>query len=120
MFAEDMNTVCNGDGKQTQNFIVVILLSIVTCGIYWYIWCYGVGNRLQETAPRYGLSFNENGTTILLWMLLGYLLCGFGTLYAYYLLIKNMNAVADHYNQQYYGGGGYQQQNYQQPPYNNY
>ncbi len=103
-YSEDMNKVCNGDGKQTQNYIVVILLSFVTCGIYSWVWFYGVGNRLQENAPRYGLRFSENGTTVLLWMLFGSLLCFFGAFYAQYLLIKNMNSMADRYNQQYFGG----------------
>jgi hypothetical protein len=122
-YSDDMNKVCNGDGKLTQNYIIVILLSIVTCGIYPFIWYYGIGNRLQENAPRYGLNFSENGTTVILWMIFGGLLCGIGTLYAMYILIRNMNDMADRYNQGYYGGGQYQQQYqqppYQQPPYNN-
>jgi hypothetical protein len=111
-YSEDMNKVCNGDGKETKNYIIVILLSIVTCGIYSYIWYYGVGNRLQENAPRYGLRFSENGSTVLLWMLLGYLLCGLGTFYGLYILVKNMNAIADRYNQQFYGGQNQQFQQY--------
>lgn len=118
-YTEDLNTVCNGDGKETQNYIIVILLNFITCGIYGLIWMYGIGNRLQENAPRYGHNFNENGTTVLLWYILGAFLCFIGYFYAQYILVKNMNALADRYNQYYYGGG-YQQQNYQQPPNNNY
>lgn len=117
-YADDMNKVCNGDGKQTQNYIIVILLSFITCGIYPIIWFYGLGNRLQENAPRYGLSFNENGTTVIMWMIFGSLICGIGSFFALHILIKNMNEIADRYNQYTYGGGQYQQQ-YQQPPYNN-
>ena len=109
-YSDDMNKVCGGDGKNTNNYLIVILLSIVTCGIYYWIWHYQVGNRLCENAPRYNLRFNEDGTTILLWMLLGSLLCGLGTLYAQYLLIKNMNAIADSYNNS---------AEYHQNPYNN-
>ena len=101
-YSDDMNKVCNGDGKETKNFLIVILLSIITCGIYYWIWVYNLGNRLSENAPRYGLRFNEDGTTILLWMLLGSLLCGLGTLYAQYLLIRNMNSIADSYNNHSY------------------
>ncbi len=106
-YSDDMNIVCNGDGKITQNYIVVILLSFITCGIYSWIWFYGIGNRLQENAPRYGTSFSENGTTILLWYILGSFLCFFGFFYAQYILIKNMNVLADRYNQQNYGGSAY-------------
>lgn len=122
-YSDDMNRVCNGDGKQTQNYIIVILLSIITLGIYPFIWYYGIGNRLQENAPRYGLNFSENGTTVILWMILGSFLCGIGYLYAMYIVIRNMNDIADRYNQFLYNGGQYQQQpyqqQYQQSPYNN-
>ena len=103
-YSDDMNKVCNGDGKQTQNYLIVILLSIVTCGIYYWIWMYGVGNRLQENAPRYGMTFSENGSTVLLWMIFVSFLCFIGSFYAMYILIKNMNFLADRYNQQFYGG----------------
>ena len=76
--AKDVNIVCYGDGKKTQGLLVLILLSIVTCGIYTFIWYYSLGNRLAVNAPRYGLTFPENGTTVLLWMLFGALLCGIG------------------------------------------
>lgn len=97
-FTEDINRVCEGDGQDSPNYIIVILLSIVTCGIYMWYWYYKQGNRLQVAAPRYGLNFNENGTTILLWMLFGALICGIGPFIAYYILIKNMNAISDNYN----------------------
>lgn len=120
-YADDMNRICQGDGKETKNYIVVLLLSIITCGIYYWIWLYGVGNRLSENAPRYGTSFQENGTTIILWMIIGSFLCGIGAFVAMHILIKNMNELADRYNQMFYGNNTYQQNNYdnQQPPYNN-
>lgn len=75
-----------------------ILLSIVTCGFYSYWWYYKIGNRMQANAPRYGLQFQENGTTILLWMIFGVLLCGIGPFVAMHILIKNVNALAAAYN----------------------
>ena len=98
-YAEDMNTVCAGDGKETKGFIVAFLLSIVTCGIYMWFWIYGIGNRLQENAPKYDLTFQENGTTLLMWMIFGSFLCGIGSFVALHFMIKNMNAVAVVYNQ---------------------
>lgn len=107
-YADDMNRVCEGDGKTTQNYIIVLLLSFVTCGIYYWIWLYGVGNRLSENAPRYGAYFSENGTSVILWMLIGSLVCGIGSIVATYILIKNMNELGDRYNQSKYGSGSYQ------------
>lgn len=108
-YSDDMNRVCQGDGKHTQNFIIVILLNFITCGIYGLIWYYGLGNRLSENAPRYGVSFQENGTTILLWIVVGSLLCGVGTFVAMHILIKNMNILGERYNQMFYSNNTYQQ-----------
>lgn len=120
-YSEDLNRICQGDGKETKNYIVVMLLSFITCGIYFWIWLYGIGNRLSENAPRYGTHFQENGSTILLWAIVGSFLCGVGPLIAMHFLIKNMNELADRYNQMFYGNNAYQQNYYnnQQPPYNN-
>lgn len=96
--AEDANIVCQGDGKSTPGLAQFILLSLVTCGIYSWIWYYNLGNRLQEAAPKYGLNFQENGTTILMWFIFGSMLCGIGPFVAMNILIKNMNALAHAYN----------------------
>lgn len=94
----DINKVCDGDGKNTPSLIVAILISLVTCGIYSFIWYYQMGNRLQENAPRYGLQFSENGTTVLMWQLFGALLCGVGPFIAINIIIKNTNALCAAYN----------------------
>lgn len=96
--AKDVNIICAGDGKETAGLVKFILLSIVTCGIYSLIWMYGIGNRLAENAPRYGLNFTENGTTILMWYIFGILLCGIGPYIAIHIVIKNTNALATAYN----------------------
>lgn len=115
-WTEDMNRLCAGDGKDSPNFIVVWLLSIITCGIYLWVWYYQMANRMQANAPRYGIALQENGTTILLWKLLGALLCGIGTYYGDYLLIKNTNTLADLYNAQFAPQYPDQQPPMQQPP----
>jgi len=96
-YAEDVNKTCYGDGEETTNYIIAILLSIVTCGIYMWFWFYKLGNRLQANAPRYNMSFQENGTTVLLWMLLGSFIV-VGPLIGMYYLIKNLNAIGNAYN----------------------
>ena len=57
-----------------------------------------MGNRLAANAPRYGITFQENGTSVLLWYLVGALLCGIGPWVAMHILIKNTNALAAAYN----------------------
>lgn len=97
--ASDVNVACEGDGKTTAGLAQFLILSILTCGIYAWFWYYNLGNRLAENAPRYGLSFSENGTTVLLWAVLGSLLFGVGPFVAMYFLIKNTNAICAAYNQ---------------------
>lgn len=96
--AEDVNVVCAGDGKETPGILKYILLTLVTCGIYGFYWMYCLGNRLSENAPRYGLGFSENGTTVLMWQIFGILLCGIGSLFSMHIIIKNTNALAIEYN----------------------
>lgn len=96
--AQDMNIMCEGDGNQTAGLVKFILLSYITCGIYGIYWFYALGNRMQLNAPRYGLEFQENGTTVLLWYLVGLVICGIGPFVAMHILIKNMNQMAHAYN----------------------
>ena len=96
--ARDVNVACAGDGQKTPGLLPFILLSLVTCGFYALFWYYNLANRLAANAPRYGLNFQENGTTVLLWSLVGLLLCGIGPYVAMYFLIKNTNAICGAYN----------------------
>ncbi len=97
-YTQDINIMCYGDGQESPNYIVVWLLSLVTCGIYSIIWQYIQANRLQIAGNKYGVSIVENGTTVLLWILLGSFLCGLGLIMVPYILIKNFNIVANSYN----------------------
>ena len=99
--AQDVNTACEGDGESTGGLVAFILLSIVTCGIYSWVWYYKLGNRLAANGPRYGFTFQENGTTVLMWLIFGSLLCGVGPFIAMHILIKNTNAICAAYNNKY-------------------
>lgn len=96
----DVNVACEGDGKHTPGLLEFIVFGILTCGIYDLYWFYCIGNRLAASAPRYGLTFQENGTSLLLWMLIGSLLCFIGSYVGIYFLIRNTNAICEAYNQQ--------------------
>lgn len=96
--AYDVNIACEGDGEKTSGLVAFILLSMITCGIYAWFWYYALGNRLAANAPRYGMNFQENGTTVLLWLLFGSLLCGIGPFVAMHILIKNTNKICYAYN----------------------
>ncbi len=95
---KDINTACEGDGDETPGLLIFILLSLVTCGIYSYVWYYKVGNRLAVNCGRYGYSVSENGTTVLLWMILGQFVCCIGPFIAWNIIISHTNMICIGYN----------------------
>lgn len=97
-YTKELNTACGNDGEQSPNYIVVLLLSTITFGIYYYYWIYKQGNRIQKAAEAYGIHCQENGTTVLLWQLFGLLLCGVGALIGSHIMIKNLNMICNQYN----------------------
>lgn len=99
--AQDTNEMCYEDGEQTPGLGMYILLSIVTCGFYSYYWLYKIQNRLQANGPRYGVPIAENGTTVLLWLVFGSLLCGIGSFIGMNIVITTANKVGIAYNMKY-------------------
>lgn len=97
--AQDVNEMCKDDGEKTGGLAAYIFFYIITCGFYSLYWNYKIANRLQKNAPKYGLTFSENGTSVLLWYLVGALLCGIGPFVGIHIIIKNTNAMAVAYNQ---------------------
>lgn len=93
----DLNTMGGNDDKYVDPALVVVL-SIITCGIYTWWWYYQMGNRMQNMGIANNVVVEENGTTYLLWMILGTLICGIGPLIGMYLFIKNFNNLAVVYN----------------------
>lgn len=96
--AQDANVACTNDGDSTPGLAVYILLSIVTCGIYSYYWQYKLANRIQANAPMYGISIQEGGSDVLLWLLLGTFICFACHFIAMNIIIKNMNTLCAAYN----------------------
>lgn len=104
--AQDVNQICAEDGDSVGGLGMYILLSIVTCGFYSYYWMYKIQNRLHNNAPRYNVSVPENGTTVLMWLVFGSLLCGVGSFIGYHIVFKSANAVGLAYNNRFFYGQG--------------
>ena len=99
--SEDINQACEGDGDYTSGFVPFIILCYVTLFIYVFYWCYKLGDRLYDNAPRYGLKFKDTGKSILLWGTVGILLLALGPFIAMSKLIKHTNAICEEYNRVY-------------------
>ena len=99
--SDSLNIVCNGDGEETSGLMKFFFLGIITCNIYCLFWDFNVMNRIQSNAPRYNRYTQDNGSSFLLWLLIGSIFCGLGFFVAWYIFIKNLNLICKAYNMEY-------------------
>ncbi|MGI5893079.1 MAG: DUF4234 domain-containing protein [Candidatus Merdivicinus sp.] len=97
----DINIMVGDDGRNTEP-TTVLLLTLVTCGFYSLYWYYDQGNRIKALSDRNNIPCNENGTSYLMWILIGALICGIGSYIGIFLFIKNLNSLIDAYNASQY------------------
>ena len=91
--ARDLNAVCDGDGEHTSGFLAYFFLSIFTCGLYHFYWNYKVAGRIYNNSERYGIRISEDGTSVLLWLIIGTFLCFIASLFGYSIIMKNANKL---------------------------
>jgi hypothetical protein len=89
----DINALCEGDGRESESYLVAAVLGSLTFGIYQLYWAYKLAQRLRVNAPRYGFKMFETGKDIVILdaLSVGYI--------AAWELIKNVNRAARSYNQ---------------------
>lgn len=95
-FSNDVNKVCDGDGRKTMKFVFVWLLNFVTLGIFGLVWKVMLGQRLKANAPRYDLKTSESGALVLIYTLF---IPVIGFMIGQAILIKNFNKLARAYNE---------------------
>ena len=100
--AQDCNQICAEDGDSVCGLGMYILLNIVTCGFYSLYWLYKIQNRLYAAGPRYNVHIAEDGGKVLLWMIVGSLVCGIGSFIAMNIMFKSLNALGMAYNARYF------------------
>lgn len=92
----DVNKICQGDGKEQMNWFLASLLGLVTLGIFPLYWMYTAVERLKDNAYRYGAVVQYDGTDYLLWYLLGSLIF-VGPLIGIYHYMKDINEYCELY-----------------------
>lgn len=100
--AQDVNQMCAEDGDKIGGLAAYILLSFVTCGIYNIYWLYKIQNRMHMAAPRYNVMVGENGSSILLWYILGLVVCSLCQFVGYNIIFKTANKLGMAYNAKYF------------------
>ncbi|MBQ4057852.1 MAG: DUF4234 domain-containing protein [Lachnospiraceae bacterium] len=95
-FTKDLNQM-NNEEKPLKNYILVLFLSIITFGIYRWVWFFYLADRIQTTGQDMGMKIGPGAGTTLSIRLFGTFIL-IGPLISNYLVIKNMNKVAKEYN----------------------
>lgn len=92
----DLNEM-NREEKRLKNYILVLFLSILTFGIYRWVWYFYVADRIQTTGEDMGMKIKPGPGTILFLHLFGSFII-IGPLISNFLVIRNMNKIAVEYN----------------------
>lgn len=99
----DINIICEGDGERTTGYIAASLLALITCGIYYIYYIYRIQTRLHENADRYEVKITESGVHVVLWMVFGIWLFGFGFIFSHSIICRSFNKLVRKYNEIYAG-----------------
>lgn len=92
----EINAICDDDGKHKMHYMLAWLLGLVTLGIYPLIWKKQQTDRMEDHGYRYGINIKHDGTQYLLWYLLGGIfLMGIGMIVAEVFYIVDLNQYAD-------------------------
>ena len=72
IIGDEINMVCEGDGKKQMHYLLALLLGIITFGIFILVWYYKAIERLRDNAYRYNIAaINTSGAEYIIWTLLG-------------------------------------------------
>ncbi|WP_272897887.1 DUF4234 domain-containing protein [Brachyspira catarrhinii] len=94
-FIKDMNLICGEEGE-SPNSILVLIFSVITCGIYYFYWMYKHSERIKNIASRYNVRIKQSSESILLWAIVGTIFAfGFGILLGQYFMITNFNKLTN-------------------------
>lgn len=98
-FVNDINTVSEQrHAKETPHFIIMLLLSCITCNIYMFVWHHNLANKIAEEAKIRGIDVKFSATTFWLWGILGSVIV-IGPFVYLNRLMNAMNLICENYNQ---------------------
>lgn len=97
--AKDVNIMCEEDGKHSPGVLVMLLLSLVTCGVYGMLWWCNMHDRMRSAAKRYDTSIDQTTSGLMLLFIGAYFLWGILTWVAIYKFLASMNELSVAYNQ---------------------
>ncbi len=90
-WTRNVNTLCDGDDKESTHYILVYILDWFSLGIYSLIWNYQMAERMYQVADDYGVEIKRGGMFVMIWRIFFPLVCSITK-------IKNANMLIDAYN----------------------
>lgn len=90
-WTEDVNKICDGDEKDSANYLLVVLLDIFSFSIYSFVWNYQMVERLCQLAPKYGKELKHGGMFAVIFRM-------FLPIVLSYTKVKYLNKLAEAYN----------------------
>ncbi len=94
LLAKDVNILCEKDGKHTVGVEKMMLFSVLTFGVYKYVWLAEIVDRICDNAAEYDVEVRQDSETFFVWMILVPVL---GYLVAMYRAIQDTNRLAEAY-----------------------
>lgn len=93
-WVKDINLLCRKDGDHSVGVGGMLLASLLTFGIYKFVWIAKIVDRIYDSAVEYDVDVRQDGETFFLWVML---LPVFGYLIAMYQAIGDTNRLAEKY-----------------------
>ena len=96
---DNINTLATPyDRKNTMNYLLMYLLSIITLGIYPFIWNHQLCDRIGQELYRRRINYELNSSTFWLWGVLGSFII-VGPFIYMDKVFNATNMLSQHYNQ---------------------
>ena len=67
---KDVNAICKKDGQDTVGVGRMIGFSILTFGVYQYLWFAEIVDRIYDSADEYDVEIRQDSESFFIWMIL--------------------------------------------------
>ena len=91
-WTEDVNKLCEGDDKESANYLLIFILDWCSLGINTLAWNSQMGERLFQKAADYGVEFKHGGMFFMLTRFIPFVSAAYK--------ISYVNKLAEIYNAQ--------------------
>ena len=88
---KDVNVICKKDGQDTVGVGRMIGFSILTFGVYQYLWLAEIVDRVYDSADEYDVEIRQDSESFFIWMILVPFI---GYFIAMHRLVSDVNQMA--------------------------